>query len=49
MSINGAIPADRNVIKKETEKIIKYKELKIEIQCTWNLKTKVTPIITGEI
>jgi len=27
MSIAAAIPADRNVIKKETEKILKYKNL----------------------
>ena len=29
MSIDGEIPADRNVIKKETEKILKSKDLKI--------------------
>jgi hypothetical protein len=36
------------VIKKETEKIIKYKDLTIEIQRVWNIKTiNVTPLITG--
>ena len=30
MSIDVAIPADRNVIKKEAKKISKYKELTIE-------------------
>jgi len=32
MLIGAAISGDRNVIKKETEKILKYKELTIEIQ-----------------
>jgi hypothetical protein len=38
---------DRNVIKKEAEKILKYKDLIIEIHCMWNVKTKVTPVIIG--
>jgi hypothetical protein len=42
-----AIPGDRNVIKKEAEKILKYKDLIIEIQCKWNVKTKVMPVIIG--
>ena len=32
MLIDGAIPGDRNVIKKEAEKILIYEELVIEIQ-----------------
>jgi hypothetical protein len=35
------------VIKKEAEKILKYKDLIIETQHTWNVKTKVMPVITG--
>jgi hypothetical protein len=42
-----AISGDRNVIKKEAEKIIKYKDLTIEIQRMWNIKTKVIPVIIG--
>jgi hypothetical protein len=42
-----AIPGDRNVIKEEAEKILKYKILTIEIQCMWNVKTKLIPVITG--
>jgi hypothetical protein len=38
MLIDVAISGDRNVIKKETEKILKYKDLIIEIQCMWNMK-----------
>jgi hypothetical protein len=39
MLIDVAIPGDRNVIKKEAEKILKYKDLITEIQRTWNVKT----------
>jgi len=40
------------VIKKEAEKILKYKCLTVEIQHMWNVKTKVIPVIisaTGTI
>jgi hypothetical protein len=47
MLIDVATPGDRNVIKKEAERILKYKDLMIEIQRMWNVKTKVTPIIIG--
>jgi hypothetical protein len=49
MLIDVAISGDRNVIKKEAEKILKYKDLTIEIQCMWNVKTKVIPVIIGVI
>ena len=41
------ISGDRNVIKKEAEKILKYKDFTIEIQRRWNVKTKVIPVIRG--
>ena len=44
MIIDVAISGDRNVIKKEAEKILKYKDLTIEM---WNVKEKVTPVIIG--
>jgi len=47
MLIDVAISGDRNVIKKEAEKILKYKYLTIEIQRMWNVKTKVIPVIIG--
>ena len=36
-----------NLIKKEAEKILKYKDLTIEIQRIWNVKTKMIPVIIG--
>ena len=39
--------ADRTVIKKEAEKILKCKDLIIEIQRMWNVTAKVIPVITG--
>ena len=47
MLIDVAISGDRNLIKKEAEKILKYKDLTIEIQHMWNVKTKVIPVIIG--
>jgi len=32
---------------KEAEKILKYKDLTIEIHRMWNVNTKVTPVIIG--
>jgi hypothetical protein len=47
MLIDVAISGDRNVIKKEAEKILKYKDLAIEIQLMWNVKINVIPVIIG--
>jgi hypothetical protein len=47
MLIDVAVSGDRNVIKKEAEKSLKCKDLTIEIQCMWNVKTKVIPVIIG--
>jgi hypothetical protein len=45
--IDVAIPSDRNVIQKESEKKLKYKNFSIEIQRMWNLKCLVIPVIIG--
>jgi len=52
MLIDFAVSGDRNVIKKEADEILKYKDLTTEIQCMWNLKSKVLPVViwaTGTI
>ena len=35
------------MIKKEAEKILKYKDLTKEVQRIWNVKTKMIPVIIG--
>ena len=35
------------MIKKEAEKILKYKDLTVELQRMWNVKTKVISVIIG--
>jgi hypothetical protein len=45
--IDVAISGDRNGIKKEAKKILKYKDLTTEIQRMWKVKTKVTPVLIG--
>ena len=45
MSIDAAMPADKNVIMTEAERILKYEGLTIEIQCMCNMKAKVIPVI----
>ena len=47
MLIDVAISGDRNVIKKEAEKILKHKDLTIEIQRMWKVKTRVIPVVIG--
>jgi len=52
MLIDVTNSGDRNVIKKKTENILKYKNLLTEIQLMWNVKEKVIPVIiraTGKI
>jgi hypothetical protein len=48
LTIGAAIiRGDRNVIKKEDARILKYKNLIIEIQRMCNVKIKVIPVIIG--
>ena len=46
MSVDVAIPGDRNVTKKESEKILECRDLITGIQRMWNVKAKVIPVIT---
>ena len=43
--IDVAVPLDWKVKDKEDEKILKYQDLRIEIQKLLNIKAKVIPII----
>jgi hypothetical protein len=45
--IDVAIPSDKNIIQKEAEKKLKYKNLSTEIQRMWNMKCFVIPVIIG--
>ena len=47
MLIDFANSGNRNVIKKEAEKILKYKDLTKDIQRMWKVKTRVIPVIIG--
>jgi len=44
--IDISIRGDRNVIKKEAEKIFKYKDIITEIQRMWNVKARVISVVT---
>jgi 1-aminocyclopropane-1-carboxylate deaminase/D-cysteine desulfhydrase-like pyridoxal-dependent ACC family enzyme len=41
------VPSDKNVIHKEAENKLKYKNLCREIQRMWNMKCSVISVITG--
>jgi hypothetical protein len=47
--IDVAIPSDRNVIQKNAENKLKYKNISINIQQMWNMKCFVIPVIIGAI
>jgi hypothetical protein len=49
MVIDIAVSGDRNVVKKEAEKILKYKVLTIEIQRMWGIISQMIPVITVSI
>jgi hypothetical protein len=42
-----AISGDGNVIRKDVEKILKYKDLTIAIERICNVRTRIIPVITG--
>ena len=48
--IDVAIPVCMNIVKKEAEKITKYRDLEIEIQKCWNLKKiRTIPVVIGAL
>ena len=47
--IDMSIPSDRNIALKEIEKKSKYKNLELEIQRMWQMKTEVIPVVVGAL
>ena len=47
--IEISIPDDQNVMKKLNEKILKYKDLQIEVSRMWKVEVKTTPVIVGAL
>ncbi len=44
-----AIPSERNTSVKVTEKLSKYKDLEIEINRMWGMKTTTMPVVIGAL
>ena len=45
--IDMSIPTERNTSLKTMEKLTKYKDLEIEIEKMWGMKTTTVPVIIG--
>ncbi|XP_020899453.1 uncharacterized protein LOC110238147 [Exaiptasia diaphana] len=47
--IDMSIPTERNTSVKTSEKLSKYKDLEIEIQRMWGMKTTTIPVVIGAL
>ena len=47
--IDMSIPPDRNIALKEMDKKSKYKDLELEIQRMWQMKSEVIPVVVGAL
>ena len=47
--IDMTVPLDTNTSVKTTEKLTKYKDLEIEVEKMWGLKTTTVPVIMGAL
>ena len=47
--VGMSVPSDKNVSAKVSEKLSKYKDLEIEIERMWYLKTKTIPVVMGAL
>ena len=47
--IDMTVPSDRNIALKEIEKKSKYKDLELEIQRMWHIKTVVIPVVVSAL
>ena len=45
--IDMTVPSDRNIALKEIEKKSKYKDLELEIQRMWQMKSIMIPVVVG--
>ena len=43
------VPSDRNIALKEIEKKSKYRDLELEIQRMWHMKTVVIPVVVAAL
>ena len=50
MLIDFSVPNDTNIVTKTAEKLIKYRDLEVEVKKCWNLKTVQTvPVVIGAL
>ena len=49
MLIDIAVPSERNTSAKFTEKLSKYKDLEIETNRMWDMKTETIPVVVGAL
>ena len=47
--IDMTVPSDRNIALKETEKKNKFKDLELEIERMWHMRTEVIPVVVGAL
>ena len=47
--IDFTFPMDINISVKEFEKLLKYKDLQIEVERMWQLKSSIIPIVVGAL
>ena len=47
--IDVAIPSDKNVSTKVSEKLSKNRDLEIEITKVWEMKTEIIPVVVGAL
>ena len=43
------VPSDRNIALKEIERKSKYRDLELEIQRMWHMKTVVIPVVVAAL
>ena len=45
--IDIAVPADRNILEKQEEKVTKYQDLRMELTRLWKKTAKMVPVVVG--